>query len=275
VREADYHTQTAEGSPASWDTAAAGYGTLGGMATLTDDPAQAPGSGGDRLKRDDNGDRLVVIVKSPELCGDNAPPTAFTGLALAPYPDRLEAHQWAELDFRAARDDRAVFRYDVRVSTDPIADEDSFMRGEPAKSATTAAEALNVPSNVASGDAIKVDIGGLIGETHYYVGVRAVDDCAEVGPISVAEITTPRREFATVSPCFVATAAYGTPLASQIGALRRLRDRELASTAPGRAFVALYDALGPKLAAIIRDDEMLRAATRALLAPLVALARRL
>jgi hypothetical protein len=275
VREADYHTQTAEGSSASWDTAAPGYGTLGGMDTLTDDPDQAPGSGGDRLMRDQNGDRFVVIVKAPELCGNDTPPSAVSGLALAPYPDRLEAHQWAELDFRAARDDRAVFRYDVRVSTDPIVDEASFMRGQPAKSATTAAEALDVPNDVAAGDAIKVDIGGLIGETHYYVAVRAVDACAEAGPISVAEITTPKREFATVSPCFVATAAYGTPLASEIGALRRLRDRQLATNAPGRAFVALYNQHGPKLAAVIRGDDTLRAATRALLAPLVALARRL
>jgi hypothetical protein len=76
-----------------------------------------------------------------------------------------------------------------------------------------------------------------------------------------------------VTPCFVATAAYGSPLAQEIGALRRLRDRQLSNNVFGRVFVAAYARLGPELAGIIRQHETLRGAARALLAPLVALAR--
>jgi hypothetical protein len=120
---------------------------------------------------------------------------------------------------------------------------------------------------------IVTNLGGLSALTHYYVGVRAVDGCATSGPLSVAEITTENRTFATVTPCFVATAAYGTPFAHEISALRRFRDRHMANNVLGRAFVSVYGVVGPKLASVIREHDGLRAASRALLAPAVALAR--
>ena len=70
----------------------------------------------------------------------------------------------------------------------------------------------------------------------------------------------------------MATAAYGTPMAGEIGALRRFRDRHLSTNAAGRAAVAAYYQWGPGLADTIRGHEGLRAAARAVLQPLVALA---
>jgi hypothetical protein len=175
--------------------------------------------------------------------------------------------------FRAADDDRGIFRYDVRVSTDPITDEDSFMAAQPAKQATIEAEELLVPTAAPAGEMVTVDLGGLVQETHYYVGVRAMDACAGVGPIAVAEVTTTERVFATVTPCFVATAAWGTPLAAEIGALRRLRDRHLLGNPIGRALVSAYYSVGPELASTIRESETLRAIARTALQPVVALAR--
>jgi hypothetical protein len=275
TNEATFTAAEAIGSVGGWDTAAPSYGQLANMDGMSDDPTTSPGSGGDRLKAGDDGSRFTVIVKPPVSCEGDTPPTGISDLSLAPYPNKLEAHEWAQLGFKAASDDSAVFDYDVRVSTDPITDEDSFMHGQPAKSATIAADELRIPIGEAAGAQITADLGGLIPETHYYVGVRAVDSCAMTGPFSVAEITTPKREFATVSPCFIATAAYGTPLASEISVLRRFRDRYLGSNALGRAFVDVYYTLGPKLAAIIRRDETLRAVSRGFLAPLVAAARSL
>jgi hypothetical protein len=268
-----FDAEAASGSVASWDTVSSDYGKLHGMDTMTDDHANAPGSGGDRLLADDFGSRLQVVVRSQIDCEGNQPPGPIDDLELARYPDKLQAHQWADIDFRAAGDDKGVFSYDVRVSTDPITDDDSFMRGAPAKSATMAAEQLRVPAGVNAGTMIKTSLGGLVAGTHYYVGVRAVDACAQPGPFSVAEYTTPNRVFATVTPCFIATAAYGTPLASEIGVLRRFRDRYLASNVLGRVFVDIYFNVGPKLANIVRGSEALRAATRTLLTPVVAAAR--
>jgi hypothetical protein len=70
----------------------------------------------------------------------------------------------------------------------------------------------------------------------------------------------------------VATAAYGSPLAHEISALRRFRDRQLSSNFVGRGLVGLYYEVGPKLANVIREHESLRAVARTLLSPFVAAA---
>jgi len=77
--------------------------------------------------------------------------------------------------------------------------------------------------------------------------------------------------FTTVSPCFVATAAYGSSLDARIGVLRRFRDRQLETNPLGQALVDLYEEVGPTLAASIRDSEEARALVRVGLAPIVAL----
>jgi hypothetical protein len=78
-----------------------------------------------------------------------------------------------------------------------------------------------------------------------------------------------------VTPCFIATVAYGSPLAREVGALRRVRDRYLLSNALGRGFVAIYYELGGTLASWLAPHETLRGVLRVVLSPLVALAQQL
>jgi len=273
VQPQTFTTAQSEGSSGTWDTAAPDYGSLTDMSGMTDDPLGAPGSGGDRLLKDADGQRLRVVVKTAGTCvGDNVP-SGVSDLTVGKYPDELRAHEWAELKFRAASDDHGVFVYDVRVSTEPMIDEASFMRGQPAKSASIEADELRVPVDEAAGEPVQVAMGGLVAETHYYVGVRAVDACAQSGPLSVVELDTPKRVFATVSACFVATAAYGTPLAREVSVLRRFRDRQLGNHALGRAFVAAYGVAGPPLARVISELPALRAVARGVLSPIVKIAQ--
>jgi hypothetical protein len=199
-------------------------------------------------------------------------------LTLGIWPEQPHSHQWATITMAVPELRRGLLGWEVRVSTSPITDNETFLAGRPAQAATAGDVALEVPrtredgSPLQTGDVIELELGGLSPLTRYYVGIRAIDSCSSRSAIAVAEIETTEIHFTTVSPCFVATAAYGSPLDTRIGALRRVRDRYLMSHAPGRALVEMYYAVGPSLADVIRDDDDARTITRAVLEPVVALA---
>jgi hypothetical protein len=69
--------------------------------------------------------------------------------------------------------------------------------------------------------------------------------------------------------CFIATAAFGSPLAPQVQLLREFRDRFLLRHAAGRAFVAWYYRVSPPLAEMIARSKALRALVRMGLVPLI------
>lgn len=256
-------------------------GSCGSKSTPPASPSSVPEpetSAGAVTDSVSNGSPEGVVIEDSGDCR-GGPVGSIEGLQLRRHSNKLRAHEWVLLRFRAAQSQQPLHEYEVRVATEPIVDAASFVRvGRLARNATDDAEgatALMLPTDVAAGNYIDTTIGDLVADTRYYVAVRATDEFNQHGPISVAEITTPARTFATVSACFVATAAYGTPLAAEIDVLRRFRDRQLSATAPGRALVAAYQEFGPRAARMIARQETLRAWVRAALAPVVALLRRL
>ena len=73
--------------------------------------------------------------------------------------------------------------------------------------------------------------------------------------------------------CFVATAAYGSPMASQVQELIKFRDNILKGLAYGRIAVLIYYKLSPRLACIIQNRPILRSLTRIVLIPFIAFAK--
>ena len=69
--------------------------------------------------------------------------------------------------------------------------------------------------------------------------------------------------------CFIATEAFGSPLAGQVEILRQFRDRYLLTTTLGQKFVAWYYRNGPIAANFIKDKPLARAAVRVALYPLI------
>ncbi len=72
-------------------------------------------------------------------------------------------------------------------------------------------------------------------------------------------------------PCFIATAAYGTPLAEEIQTLRTLRDNVLLTNPMGTAFVDSYYRFSPPIADYIAAHPAAATAIRLLLTSLFAL----
>ena len=75
--------------------------------------------------------------------------------------------------------------------------------------------------------------------------------------------------FATGGGCFIATAAYGTPMAKEVKSLCKFRDDVLLKTPAGREFVKLYYATSPPIADFIRNKPGLKAMVREALKPLI------
>jgi hypothetical protein len=71
--------------------------------------------------------------------------------------------------------------------------------------------------------------------------------------------------------CFIATAAYGTPLAEEIQILREFRDEYLLTNLLGQALVGLYYRVSPQIAEFITDHPGLKPIVRAGLVPAVAM----
>lgn len=69
--------------------------------------------------------------------------------------------------------------------------------------------------------------------------------------------------------CFIATAAYGSPLDLRLDILRDFRDRFMMTNAPGRVLVRFYYRHSPPMAQFIAEREWLRAIVRGFLAPIV------
>jgi hypothetical protein len=74
-------------------------------------------------------------------------------------------------------------------------------------------------------------------------------------------------------PCFIATAAYGTPLAAEIDTLRAVRDGYMLDSAIGTAVVDLYYQVSPPIADVVARSPMLAALVRVLLVPVIFLGK--
>jgi hypothetical protein len=243
--------------------------------TITDDPTGAPGSGADRLLMNASfSSRLEVEVRP---CISQTAPGAPTELVVEPVADPKHSHEWAHLRFRAPADAVAgISRYEVRTSSDQAiiaGDATSFIRGLPGQAASSKTEGLVVPVDGAPGSVVEADLGGLRTMTHYWIGVRAVDRCNRAGPHAVAEITTTAVNFTRLSGCFIATAAWGSPLEPTVAALRQARDRLAGESSLFAVATELYYRSSPPAADVLRRSETARALARHLLGPVGAAAQ--
>lgn len=267
----------------------AGYGTWDGSDGVLHAPdatiSDAPGTGAGRLvdvSGDGQGYRFAVQVGAcpPKPDGGagspdggampsdgGAPdggvmmecdaPGAVTDLQVTPEAGALR------VEFRAPASGPQPSMYSVRyrLGTDPITD------GDFDRQLSGAALAGGAPDAE-----LQATVANLLPGTEYVVAVRGVADCGAASPVVSASTQTAQLQFATLHGCFVATAAWGTPMDGQVDVLRHFRDTRLRGNPLGEVFTAGYYAFGPYLARLVAADEHLRALARHALEPLIELA---
>ncbi|MDH4067866.1 MAG: hypothetical protein OEU97_02915, partial [Dehalococcoidia bacterium] len=116
-------------------------------------------------------------------------------------------------------------------------------------------------------------------------GYRFVDWTGDVGTIANVTVVSTTitmngdysiaANFEEVPPspegCFIATAAYGTPMAEEIQILREFRDEYLLHNTVGRSLVDFYYKVSPPMAEFITEHPSLKQIVRAGLVPAVAM----
>lgn len=254
-----------------------GFGDQGGQlhamdGLITNDPQMAKGSGADRLALDAVQDYRVMLEVG--ACDAPSPPGRPLQVSAAPVDDEKNSHRWGRLRFVVPESSAGIDYYDVRFSSSPVLEDDpaGFFKAPQAVMATNQSDALMIRGTAKAGSVVEVDFGGMQPLTEYWVGIRAVK-CNSFGPIAVAQLKTTRINFTQLSGCFIATAAYGSPLAPAIQPMRVLRDDLRRQSDLFATAADLYYQAGPAAAALIEGSDLLRSMTRAFLAPVAAVSR--
>jgi len=111
-----------------------------------------------------------------------------------------------------------------------------------------------------------------------YSFVKWIGDVDDVADVTAASTTITMNDNYSITAtfkfgtgCFIATAAYGTPMAEEIQILREFRDGYLLTNPVGKTLVELYYRLSPPIAEFITEHPSLKPIVRAGLIPAVAM----
>jgi hypothetical protein len=256
---ADVETTSTYVGYGDWDGST---GTMHPADTTITTNAEGTGVGRLLLTSDQAGSWRMKVSALPECEGGGdggdtcAAPNPPEDLQLVPGDTSIQ------VSFASAASGPGATRFDVRYRNNGDISDADFLSAIPPSTPP--------PTPGTPGSTVSLDITGLRPTQDYHVAVRSIATCGATSEIVVADVSTTAQKFTTLHGCFIATAAYGTPMAREIDTLRHFRDRHLLTNALGRIFVAGYYSMSPPIANVISGSRFLRARTRAFVAPLVA-----
>ncbi len=139
----------------------------------------------------------------------------------------------------------------------------------------SSSEVTGVPIVLCPDDYVPMDIKGTesreVEERSFIFSTSTEDhlhvkfECPECGKAYFHDLDRKRQG------CFIATAAYGTPLSSEINVLRNFRDSYLVRRDWGKGLVSLYYTISPPIAKQIEKSESMRKLVRTCLKPVIQL----
>jgi hypothetical protein len=262
-----------DGAAADWAATAttiAGYGDATGATGVVSPPdgsiSTAPGSGEGRLATTSGPGglgRVHVSFSACESydCASHGPPDA---VPVEPLKTGATATTAAVRIHHVGDGDLPVLAYEARIARAESLGSGDITAQEFARWTPLAGFSPGAPDTTSD-----VALAGLFPQTEYAVGVVAHGRCGD-SPVSYARLRTTRLEYVQLHGCFIATAAFGSALAVEVNALRRLRDRAIAASGVARAAAELYERSGPAAARALADTDVGRALARRPLAPLAA-----
>jgi hypothetical protein len=193
---------------------------------------------------------------TPIVC--SPPPAAPSAVSALSVPANGLTATTATLSFaNATSAGGPVQSYDIRYRDGTTLTDDDFASAASAPQVTP-----GPPGSVAT-----FTISNLKPNAKYVVGVRSIDPCGQVSSIAVVTFSTPAMKFTQLSGCFIATAAYGSAMAPDVDAMRRVRDRLRPASTMFAVATDLYYRAGPAAAAVLERSDVARALVRQVLAP--------
>lgn len=204
---------------------------------------------------------INVYAVDSELAGEivTLPAKKFSGVATTPDSE-------ATCTFRMPVSDSATCVFDCKDANGDAGDiylNEASISNLPGFSVTTA--------RARDGQA---SVSGLENGRRYYVFLQyepdgiLVSDCLAGVPaanLSMTELNGEGEARVVDVRCFIATAAYGSPLHDRLRLFRKFRDHVLLASAPGRALVEAYYRVSPPLAGWIAQHPTAREVARRLL----------
>jgi len=160
--------------------------------------------------------------------------------------------------------------YDIRYSISTITDANWDF----------ATPAIGVPAPLPAGTIQLFTVDGLSSSTTYYFALKTTDYAGNISDISnVASATTSSSSSGDGGGgggggCFIATAVYGSSMAKEERILVEFRERYLLTNKTGRKLVELYYKVSPPIAKYIKNREWARSFVRAVLKPVVWIAKK-
>jgi hypothetical protein len=246
-------------------------------------------------------DQTTPVDNATAQCAVSSDPPPVCSLVVGPLPDTGTAptdpvtptarfgDSKVQLDWPAVS---GATSYEVYVSTAPgaiVPGTPDFTVSVPGKTVEGlnngtqyyfAVRAVNQPTFDTAVKSVYGTVSGTV-----TVGVSELSEPADqvvygttvFGALSAEVSTTPQPvlEFPPLEDsggCFIATAAYGSPLAPQVHVLRTFREHYLRPHALGRIVIRVYETVSPPVAEVIRSSNPLRGVVRAVLWPVVGLA---
>jgi hypothetical protein len=242
-----------------------GYGDWTGVSGTVNPPdptisTGVPGSGEGRLLSISTGGLSGRVIASVAPCvivcpPVPAPPSAVTDLGMATGGQGATS---VILQFDNANANEApIARYDIRYLPGP-----TLTNAQLGSAIPVTGMQPGIPGTPTS-----VQIMPLKPNTQYTAAVTAFDQCNQPSPTVTFTFTTTAMKFTQLSGCFVATAAWGSAMAPDVAAMRKVRDRLRPASTMFAVATDLYYRSGPAAAEVLKRSDTARALVRRLLGP--------